>query len=561
MDNLKITRNLCIDDRFHLLLHKKIMNKTGSAKRRSKKYYKDQYKKTGIIPAPLLLVEKGIMDGRKCSGRPRSIDEQTKRRFIEMVKASSDPLSKKFIFITRKARTIKNYRYWLEKELDKTISLPALRRCAKRENLKFYLEKEDGQVQTRTVHAFIPEPVFGLIQVDGCRFRYLKIRNECGNWQAPQVIETFDTGSRYLFTLEFYFTESSLNSVDLFTRFLLSTPFPLQKIRFRPDQAKGFLNLKRPINALNLMHSTPEGFYLASDFARVYSPKDKAHLESSHRSLHNFEIRIIKAFEDRIVKTVPGYVFKQGRKETITVTLLDITLQDLRNSNLIKEYRNEHNHTQHYFTENAEICSWVPAQKFDDFLSNQADTLNFAPDQVQEYVKYGYRKIKATVSKNRTIRHDNRDYYVTSGADRFSKHKSTPVQISRYKDKLFIFERGEDGMLLGEALARKPFDKPPEPELTIVQPDELDTIIILLEKHNMVVDRPALIEIYHKGLTLARAEQVLQHNQSRYTDYIKKMNQPQTRKNQALFNAFILDCQKSINTNHVATYASHGDIT
>jgi len=48
------------------------------------------------------------------------------------------------------------------------------------------------------------------------------------------------------------------------------------------------------------------------------------------------------------------------------------------------------------------------------------------------------------------------------------------------------------------------------------------------------------------------------------TDYIKKMNQPQThqtRKNQALFNAFILDCQKSINTNHVATYASHGDIT
>jgi hypothetical protein len=561
MDNLKITRNLCIDDRFHLLLHKKIMNKTGSAKRRSKKYYKDQYKKTGIIPAPLLLAEKGIMEGRKCSGRPRSIDEQTKRRFMEMVKASSDPLSKKFIFITRKARTIKNYRYWLEKELDKTISLPALRRCAKRENLKFYLEKEDGQVQTRTVHAFIPEPVFGLIQVDGCRFRYLKIRNECGNWQAPQVIETFDTGSRYLFTLEFYFTESSLNSVDLFTRFLLSTPFPLQKIRFRPDQAKGFLNLKRPINALNLMHSTPEGFYLASDFARVYSPKDKAHLESSHRSLHNFEIRIIKAFEDRIVKTVPGYVFKQGRKETITVTLLDITLQDLRNSNLIKEYRNEHNHTQHYFTENAEICSWVPAQKFDDFLSNQADTLNFAPDQVQEYVKYGYRKIKATVSKNRTIRHDNRDYYVTSGADRFSKHKSTPVQISRYKDKLFIFERGEDGMLLGEALARKPFDKPPEPESAIVQPDELDTIIILLEKHNMVVDRPALIEIYHKGLTLARAEQVLQHNQSRYTDYIKKMNQPQTRKNQALFNAFILDCQKSINTNHVATYASHGDIT
>jgi len=559
--NQKVTRNLSIDDRFYLLLHKKIMNKTGSAKRRTKKYYKDQYKKTGMIPAPLLLVEKGIMDGRKCSGRPRSIDEQTKRRFIKMVKDSSDPSSQGFIFITRNARTIKNYHYWLEKELGKTISLPALRRCAKRENLKFYLEKEDDQGQPSEIHAFMPEPVFDLIQVDGCRFRYLKIRNEYGNWQGPQVIEVFDTGSRYLFILEFYFSESSLNAVDLFTRFLLSTPFPLKKIRFRPDQAKGFLNLKRPINALNLGHSTPGGFYFASDFARVRSPKDKAHLESSHRSLHNFEIRIIQAFEDRIVKTVPGYVFKQGRKERITVTFLDITLQELMNSALIREYRNEHNHTQHYFTENAKTSLWVPAQKFDDFLSNQADTLNFTPDQVQEYMKYGYRKIKATVSKKRTIRHGNRDYYVTSGADRFSKHKSTPVQISRYKDKLFIFERGEDGMLLGEALAKKPFDKPHEPEPSPVQPDELDTIIILLEKHNMTVDRPALIEVYHRGLTLARAEQVFHYNQSRYTDYIKKIKQPGTRKNQALFNAFLLDCQKSINTNHAATYASHGDIT
>jgi hypothetical protein len=552
--------DLRIDDRFHLLLHKKIMNKTGSAKRRSKKYYKDQYKKTGIIPAPLLLVEQGIMEGRKCSGRPRSINEQTKRRFIEMVKASCDPSPQGFIFITRRARTIKNYHYWLEQELGKTISLPALRRCAKREHLKFYLEKEDEQKQSPVIHAFKSVPVFALIQVDGCKFQYLRIRDEHGNWQKPQVIEIFDTGSRNMFILEFYFTESSLNSVDLFTRFLLSTPFPLKKIGIRPDRAKGFLNLKRPINAINLEYSKPQGFYLAPDFSRAHSPKDKAHLESSHRSLHNFEIRIIKAFEDRIVKTVTEYDFKRGRKEQITVTLLDITLQELRSSTMLSEYRNEHNHTQHYFTEDGVVRAWVPAQKFDDFLSNQAETLNFTPEQVQGYMKYGYRKIKATVSKNRTIRHDKRDYYVTSGADRFSKHKSTPVKISRYKDKLFIFEQGEDGILLGEAIAKKPFDRPPAPAPAPMPPDELDTIITLLEKHNMAVDRPALIEIYHKGLTLARAEQVLYHNQSRYADYMKKMNQPDDRKNQALFNAFMLDCQKSINTNHVATYASHGDI-
>ena len=167
---------LSIDDRFSLLLHKKIMNKTGSAKRRAKKYYKDQYQKTGIIPAPLLLAEKGIMDGRRCSGRPRAIDEQTKERFIEMVKASSDHSSQEFVFITRKARTLKNYHYWLEKELGKSISLPALRRCVKRENLKFYLEKPDFEDDIPVKHTFKPEPVFDLIQVDGCRFRYLKIR-------------------------------------------------------------------------------------------------------------------------------------------------------------------------------------------------------------------------------------------------------------------------------------------------------------------------------------------------------------------------------------------------
>ncbi len=57
--------DLSIDDRFYLLLHKKIMNKTGSARRRAKKYYKDQYRKTGIIPAPLLLAEKGVNGGPK----------------------------------------------------------------------------------------------------------------------------------------------------------------------------------------------------------------------------------------------------------------------------------------------------------------------------------------------------------------------------------------------------------------------------------------------------------------------------------------------------------------
>ncbi len=556
------TEGLTLDERFYLLLHKKIMDKRGSAKRRAKKYYVDQYKKTGIIPGPLLLVEKGITEGRKCSGRPRALDEQATKRFVEMVKASCDPSSQEFIFITQKARTIKNYHYWLEQELNRPISIVALRRCVKRENLKPYLNKPDFEDDVVVKHCFAPEPVFDLIQIDGCVFRYLKIRNDHGNWQKPTVIEVYDTGSRYMFILDAYFSESNWNSVDLFSQYLLGTPFPRKTIRIRPDRAKGFLNLRRPINALNLSHSTPGGFYLEPDFSRIHAPKDKAHLESSHRSLHNFEIRIIKAFEDRIVKTAPSLIFINGRKVKITVTFLDISLGDLKTSPLIEAYRHEHNTTKHYFSENGKVCAWVPAQKFADFFSTGIEPLTFSAEQVKEYMKYGFTKIKATVSKKKTIRFDNQNYYVTVGADSFSSHKSTPVHISKHNDKLFIFEPKDNGILMGEALGQKPPEKPLEPSTCPPEPNELERIIAFLQQHNMVVvDRPALIELYHKGLCLAVAQEIFQQNQERYANYAKKMRQPETRKGAAIFNAFVLDCQNhQRKRTHVAPYAFLGGI-
>ena len=60
-----------------------------------------------------------------------------------MVKASSDRLDTGFIFITQKARTIKNYHQFLQQEFKKKISLTALCRCAKSENLAIYLHKPD----------------------------------------------------------------------------------------------------------------------------------------------------------------------------------------------------------------------------------------------------------------------------------------------------------------------------------------------------------------------------------------------------------------------------------
>ncbi|MEA3391635.1 MAG: integrase [Candidatus Marinimicrobia bacterium] len=550
---------LTLDEQFYLLLHKKIMDKKGSAKRQAKKYYKDKYQKNGIIPKPLLLAERGIMEGRKCSGRPRSLTAQVQDRFIQMVKNSCDHGSHGFIFITRKARTIKNYHHWLEEEFKRPVSLTALRRCVKRENLQPYLNKPDFEGDITQKYCFTPEPVFDLIQMDGCVFRYFKIKNDKGSWQKPNVIEFYDTGSRYMFVLDAYFSESSWNSVDLFRQFLLSTPFPHKKIRIRPDNARGFLNLKRAFNALNLSHSVPGGFYMEPDFAKIHAAKEKAHLESSHRSLHNFEIRIIKTYEDRIIKTEPGYSFAHGKKEKITVTFLDITLADLKNSGLIETYRHEHNNTKHYFSENGKTGSWVPSQKLADYFKEAIATLSFSSQEVKAFMKYGFKKTTATVSKKKTIRFDNQDYYVTVGADLFSSHKSTPVHISQYHDKLFIFEQASNGILLGEALAQKPYEKQTKPSGGEPEPNELEQIVSFLEQHQMAVDRPALIECYHKGLSLIMAKKVFELNQNRYSTFIKKIRQPSKRAGEAVFNAFLLDCQNHLRRVHIAPYASHGE--
>jgi hypothetical protein len=86
---------------------------------------------------------------------------------------------------TPQARTIKNYHHWLESELKRPVSIDALRRSVKRDNLKPYLTRPDFDEDVPTTHCFDPVPVFDLIQMDGCRFQYLKIRDDNATWQKP----------------------------------------------------------------------------------------------------------------------------------------------------------------------------------------------------------------------------------------------------------------------------------------------------------------------------------------------------------------------------------------
>jgi len=175
-------------------------------------------------------------------------------------------------------------------------------------------------------------------------------------------------------------------------------------------------------------------------------------------------------------------------------------------------------------------------------------------------MKYGLRKIPAKVSTKKTIRCDNRIYHVTVGADTFSSHKSTPVKISRYHDKLFIFEPADNGILLGEAMPITPPEYPVKSSGMVIEKSEFEQIIAFLEHHAMTVDRTMLIETQNKGLSLDKAKDIFSHNQNKYMAYRKKMNQPDHVIGMAIFNAFILDCQAHHRKMGVAPYAIHGDV-
>jgi len=111
-------------------------------------------------------------------------------------------------------------------------------------------------------------------------------------------------------------------------------------------------------------------------------------------------------------------------------------------------------------------------------------------------------------------------------------------------------------MLIGEALCQKPYEKPAPSTQLKFEANEVEQITSFLEQQNMVVQRDILIEKHRKGLTPATAQEIFNHNKTRYAVYNKKLKQAPEKIGAALFNAFILDCERHQRRHHVAPYAS-----
>jgi ABC-type lipoprotein release transport system permease subunit len=255
------------------------------------------------------------------------------------------------------------------------------------------------------------------------------------------------------------------------------------------------------------------------------------------------------------VKIKPEYTFKRGRKEQITVTYLDIGIEQLKQSGMLQVYRNEHNKQIHHFSQEGKTMAWIPAQKLNSYLS-AIETQEFVPQQVEEFIKYGFDKISATVSKKGMITYNNHRYYVAVGAEKFSRHQSTKVYISELDDKLLIFDHKHDGVFLAEALAQKAPQKPKRSSQPKLPANEVEQIAEFLQNKGMLVDPVALIDKYRNGLTLAVATDIYDNNKSRYENYALKLDQSKQRLGLALFNAFLIDCQRYQRRTHVAPYAA-----
>lgn len=439
--------NPLTQDEFEVLLHRKLLTKTGATKRSMAAYYRKQYAKNGVIPAALLDKHLG-QDGRVAAGRKSTLDEAIVNRFIAWVKNSADRNHPEFI--TRKRRRISVFRMLLENEFGGTIAESKLYALCRTHNLSGYLKQRDDDSKAKPPSFWPAEPVGALIMMDGVKSHYFKVLHE-GKFRSVVYIEFYDMGSRRLMAMHAYLSESSENSIDIFKRFLRGNTFVKQVMMLRPDNAGGFLNLKRPMNELNVGsewasgYAFPGGFKFVDDYARAGEPQDKAHLEASHKRFHDFETVIINHFNDKISKVERVMTKVENRMEEKDVHSLNISLEELNNSGLTEKYMSLHNDNPHRFTENGKQRKWVPNERWAQFLEeNQGNSFIFADKDINACTRYGYEKHSATITKKGVITFRTKNYYVDDHS-LWSNQDSTKVTISLIDGHLAIFNNNKDG--------------------------------------------------------------------------------------------------------------------
>jgi len=513
-------------DDFETLLYRFLLKKSLSSRKVLKSRYRKLYKESGSIPAAI--------SGNEKRGRQSQLSPEIKARFIALIENSVD--SKHADFHTRDTRKITVLHLSLEKEFSQVISIDALYRIVRQnKKLKNLLEQDDSGVENEKPPSYFKTEKTGdLIQMDGVIADYFSIIDENGKSLIPVFIEFFDTGSRKLLAMHAYKSESSEASVDIFTRFLTNHQFAKKIIKIRPDNAGGFLNLRRPIKELNNKYAKPDGFTFLDNYARAGTPKDKAHLESSHRLFHRFEQQIINHFKDQVIERVLKHKKIGNRLENITITRLNITLKQLNDSGLVAGYMKYSNEKTHRFTENGQQVRWKPDTRWKSYLIENEDNLfRFTDEDVTLCRVYGFNKSKATISKEGTITYQKSRYYVDDKT-LWSHHSSTKVVVSLiHKDKdsfLAVFKDDNEGVLLTKAMrltAPKQSEKGKNQEKNkVIQINQDNSLVTLIEKIQLLcgtTNRDTVISLIDQGATIESIEIIIKQHQDSLSEITSSM--------------------------------------
>jgi hypothetical protein len=204
------------------------------------------------------------------------------------------------------------------------------------------------------------------------------------------------------------------------------------------------------------------------------------------------------------VKQEARFAFINNKKTKITVTYLDIGIDEINHSNILENYRNEHNEKKHYFSDNGQTQSWIPQEKLHHWMDQQSTTICFDPEDVECFMRYAFKKKNASVSKLGTVIYEKRKFTVVIGREKFSHQQSTPVKASYYNNKLFLFEKKQGGVWIGEAMPQQPSEIPKhieEKAVNRVKMNEVEQMATFLEKNDFQVNLTELIAQYHHRLT------------------------------------------------------------